>query len=64
MTKKRSWMSPFSTVLFCPPTSNSELAKTLRKIAEEETEGPQSGPGRGRAAAATAGELRLAAAGQ
>ena len=37
MTKKRSWMRPFSTVLFCPPTPNSELAKSLRKIAEEET---------------------------
>ena len=30
-------MRPFSTVLFCPPTPNSELAKSLRKIAEEET---------------------------
>ena len=39
LTKKRSWMRPFSTVIFCPPTPNSELAKTLRKIAEEETEG-------------------------
>ena len=37
MIKKRSWMRPFSTVLFCPPTPNSELAKSLRKIAEEET---------------------------
>ena len=35
--KKRSWYKPFSTVLFCPPTPNSELAKELRKIVAEET---------------------------
>ena len=37
MTRKRSWLRPFFTVLFFPPTPNSELAKSLRKIAEEET---------------------------
>ena len=39
LTKKRSWARLFSTVLFCPPTPDSELAKSLRKIAEEETDG-------------------------
>ena len=37
--KKTSWARPFSTVLFCSPTPNNELAKTLRKIAEAETDG-------------------------
>merc|ERR1711895_235342 len=37
--KKRSWYKPFSTVLFCPPSPGSQLAKELRKVAEEETKG-------------------------
>ena len=36
--KKRSWYKPFSTILFCPPSPNSELAQKLRKNAKEETE--------------------------
>ena len=35
--KKKSWYKPFSTILFCPPTPNSELATKLRKIAREKT---------------------------
>ena len=36
--RKRSWYKPFSTILFCPPSPNSELAQELRKNAKEETE--------------------------
>ena len=39
LIKKRSWYKPFSTVLFCPPSPGSILAKELRKVAEEETRG-------------------------
>ena len=39
LIKKRSWYKPFSTVLFCPPSPGSQLAKELRKVAEEETRG-------------------------
>ena len=37
--QKRSWYKPFTTILFCPPSPNSQLAKELRKVAEEETKG-------------------------
>ena len=36
--KKRSWYKPCSTILFCPPSPDSQLAKALRKIVQEETE--------------------------
>ena len=36
--KKRSRYKPFSTILFCPPSPDSQLAKALRKIVQEETE--------------------------
>ena len=36
-TSKKSWYKPFSTVLFCPPTPNSQLAAGLRRIVDEET---------------------------
>ena len=39
MIKKRSWYKPFSTVLFCPPSPVSILAKELRKVAQEKTRG-------------------------
>ena len=30
-----SWYRPFNTVLFCPPTPGSKLAKGLQKVAED-----------------------------
>ena len=32
---KVSWYKPFDTVLFCPPTPGSQLAKELRTLAKE-----------------------------
>ena len=37
--KKLIKNKPFSTVLFCPPSPGSHLAKELRMIVEEETRG-------------------------
>ena len=33
---KTSWYKPHDTVLFCPPTPNGELAKSLKQIAEKQ----------------------------
>ena len=35
--KKLIKNKPFSTVLFCPPSPGSHLAKELRTVVEEET---------------------------
>lgn len=35
--QKASWYRPYQTVLFCPPTPDSTLAKQLRHIAENAT---------------------------
>jgi hypothetical protein len=37
-TGKMSWYRPYDTVLFCPPTPGSELAKRLRRVCEAEAE--------------------------
>ena len=37
-TEKMSWYRPYDTVLFCPPTPSSVLAKSLKKLLEEESE--------------------------
>ena len=39
LISKKSWYKPFSTVLFCPPTPDSQLATELRKVVELETKG-------------------------
>ena len=41
LISKRSWYKPFTTVLFCPPSPGSQLAKELRKVVEEETRGKE-----------------------
>ena len=33
---KASWYKPFDTVMFCPPTPNEELARTLREIVQDQ----------------------------
>ena len=35
-TEKMSWYRPYDTVLFCPPTPDSELARRLRAVMEQE----------------------------
>ena len=33
-----SWYRPYDSVLFCPPTPDSALAKSLKKLLEKESE--------------------------
>ena len=35
---KSSWYKPYDTILFCPPTPNSELVKRLRRIISKQKE--------------------------
>ena len=37
-TEKMSWYRPYNTVLFCPPTLRSALAKSLKELLEKESE--------------------------
>ena len=37
VVSRRSWYKPFSTILFCPPSPNSQLAMELRKVIKQET---------------------------
>ena len=36
--EKMAWYRPYDTVLFCPPTPRSALAKSLKKVLELESE--------------------------